>query len=56
MGAANGAAKKAPRGSWPKDQKSQFVAESQVAGVNLAEVAVIYLSIPAAGEVKASEK
>jgi transposase-like protein len=35
----NGAAKKAPRGSWTKDQKRQIVAESQVAGADLAEIA-----------------
>ena len=35
----NGAAKKAQRGSWTKDQKRQIVAESQVAGASLAEVA-----------------
>jgi transposase-like protein len=35
----NGVAKKTPRGSWTKDQKRQIVAESQVAGANLAEVA-----------------
>ena len=35
----NGAAKKARRGSWTKDQKRQIVAESQVAGASLAEVA-----------------
>jgi transposase-like protein len=38
-GSVNGAAKKAPRGSWTKDQKRQIVAESQVAGASLAEVA-----------------
>jgi len=38
MGAANGVAKKALRGSWTKDQKRQIVAESQVAGANLAEL------------------
>jgi transposase-like protein len=35
----NGAAKKAARGSWTKDQKRQIVAESQVAGASLPEVA-----------------
>jgi transposase-like protein len=35
----NGAAKKARRGSWTKDQKRQIVGESQVAGASLAEVA-----------------
>jgi transposase-like protein len=35
----NGAARKARRGSWTKDQKRQIVAESQVAGASLAEVA-----------------
>ena len=35
----NGVAKKAQRGSWTKDQKRQIVAESQVAGASLAEVA-----------------
>jgi hypothetical protein len=30
----------------------QIVAESQVAGANLAEVAVIYMRVPAAGQVK----
>jgi transposase-like protein len=35
----NEAARKTPRGSWTRDQKRQIVAESQVAGANLAEVA-----------------
>jgi transposase-like protein len=35
----NGAVRKARRGSWTKDQKRQIVAESQVAGASLAEVA-----------------
>jgi transposase-like protein len=35
----SGSAKKTPRGSWTKDQKRQIVAESQVAGAKLAEVA-----------------
>jgi transposase-like protein len=35
----SGSAKKTPRGSWTKDQKRQIVAESQVPGANLAEVA-----------------
>jgi transposase-like protein len=35
----NGAPKKVQRGSWTKDQKRKIVAESQVAGANLAEVA-----------------
>jgi transposase-like protein len=38
-GLVNGAARKTPRGSWTKDQKRQIVAESQVAGASLAEVA-----------------
>ncbi len=38
-GLVNGAAQKTPRGSWTKDQKRQIVAESQVAGASLAEVA-----------------
>jgi len=38
-GLVNGAAQKTPRGSWTKDQKRQIVAESQVPGANLAEVA-----------------
>jgi transposase-like protein len=38
-GLVNGAVQKTPRGSWTKDQKRQIVAESQVAGANLAEVA-----------------
>jgi transposase-like protein len=38
-GLVNGAARKTPRGSWTKEQKRQIVAESQVAGASLAEVA-----------------
>jgi transposase-like protein len=35
----NGAAKKVLRGSWTKEEKRQIVAESQVVGASLAEVA-----------------
>jgi transposase-like protein len=38
-GLTNGVAQKTLRGSWTKDQKRQIVAESQVAGASLAEVA-----------------
>lgn len=38
-GLVNVAAQKTPRGSWTKDQKRQIVAESQMPGANLAEVA-----------------
>lgn len=36
---AKGAAKKPRRGSWTMEQKRQIVAESHVAGANMAEVA-----------------
>jgi len=36
---ANGGAKKPLRGSWTLEQKRQIVAESNIAGANLAEVA-----------------
>ena len=39
LAATNGAAKKAPRGSWTLAQKRQIVAESHAAGANVAEVA-----------------